>query len=72
MFLVEVYQVMQSQEYGDTLFTEAVAGFTATGFNTCLRHCLLNHHQVFSTSCKGGQVFLPEESVRVSCIRVSE
>ena len=42
MLLVEVYQVMQSQEYGDTLFTEAVAGFTATGFNTCLRHCLLN------------------------------
>ena len=33
MFLVEVYQVMQSQEYGEALFTEAVAGFTATGFN---------------------------------------
>ena len=56
---------MQSQEYGDTLFNEAVAGLTATGFNTCLRHCLLNHHQVFSTSWKGRQAFLSEESVRV-------
>ena len=38
---------MQSQEYRDTLFTEAVVGFTATG------------------------VFLPEESTRVSCVRVA-
>ena len=49
MYLVQVYQVMQRQEYGDILVTEAVAGFTATGLNTCLEHCLLNH-QVFSTS----------------------
>ena len=28
MLLVEVYQVMQIQEYGDTLFSKTVEGFT--------------------------------------------
>ena len=34
MFLMEVYQVMQTQEHGNTLFTEAVEGFT----NDCREH----------------------------------
>ena len=66
MFLLEVYQVMQIQEYSDTLFTEAVEGFTKDCVEYLSAALSLESSARLSSSGKGGQVFLSEESVIVS------